>query len=167
MLKRYRLFLICCAILTADMVPAAAQVGPDIPISPGDKVTWFDPNNTGAHAVLFGVGVLLTPLDSVDKVFAFSPPLTVGTDGGGRSEILSSVVKGTLVGTVKDDALTAGIATVNFTCDIHRGQMRSRPFRVEVRTPGQPLRDIRIKPATVGNNWVMTTPAGDVVIDAP
>lgn len=145
---------------------AFAQTGPtddDLTLRPGDRVVWSAPD--GGHSVLFGGLPVLTALADVQLVFDFSPALAPPTSPtpkpGGESAVGGSPM---LTAVVKANAETAGISTIDFTCGIHRGGMRSKKFKIVA--DGKPSREIRIKPDPNGLNWLMETSHGDVIIDA-
>jgi hypothetical protein len=130
----------------------------DRTIRPGDKIEWSVPN---PHFLRVGAAGL-TPIADVDKILTFTPPLTVAGGVG------NSASGGTVVGTVKDNADTQGVAQFVFTCGQHPTAMKSLPFPVaakDARTPA--TRTLKIKAVTVNgeHHWILEKVGGDVQVD--
>jgi hypothetical protein len=160
---------ILAATAMVAAISTSAQAQPvleesDLVIRPGDRIIWSGP--PGEHSVQFGGLAVLTTLADAGKVLEFTPKLTVSTVAAGDQGVSAAGGDPMLTATVKADATPQGVPAVTFTCGIHRGQMRSKPFKVTAASPADTPREIRIHPDPNGNNWVMEKSGGGVIIDA-
>jgi hypothetical protein len=151
MSKALAVLMIGLTLVASALVPASAQVLPEVTVRQGDTIQWVVGPGNIQHKVKFGA-TGTTSVAEIRDILDITPPLTAA----GESRQAAS---GTLLtAKVKDNAEPG--KTFIFTCGVHPGQMLSLPFTVAAKVAGQPARTHKII-GEVGLHWhlhVDTTP---------
>lgn len=152
MSKALAVLVIGLALVASALVPASAQVLPEVIVRQGDTIQWVVGTGSPPHRVRFGANGATSVAEINTILENLTPPLNPAGDG-------RQAASGTLLtAKVKDNAEPG--KTFIFTCGVHPGQMLSLPFTVAAKVAGQPPRTHKII-GEAGLHWhihVDTTP---------
>lgn len=139
------MIVIAPAVSLAQPAPTDA----DLTLHPGDRITW---TTVAPHRLQFG-GANVTSFADVQKVLKdIDPPLLVDDQG-----IAKGRPNSTVTATVRDDAATSGVATLNFTCGAHPALMVTKPFTFAADRQSRDVQIVSAPPPT----WILKTDHGD------